>query len=178
MEKTSSADPAHCLSGAALGCSCAPSCRPACAGFPGDCIAPGTTALPWQPWRQLARPAPVPFGWSCHSVLPLHGCAASPIPGSKSCGCLSTLFFLVPKPAVCCLAGNVILNIVTTEHVHFALPGDPEPNSLLFAALQADEVTLLASIRSCSFRGARHMHEDKRNVEHSRMHFVFEVLTA
>lgn len=37
-------------------------------------------------------------------------------------------------------AGSVVLNIVTTEHVQFALPGDSDPNRLLFAALQADEV--------------------------------------
>ena len=72
------------LSGFALGCSCAPSCRPACAGLPGDCVAPWTTALPWQPWMQLARPAPVPFGWRRHSVLLLHGYATSPLPAPQS----------------------------------------------------------------------------------------------
>lgn len=37
-------------------------------------------------------------------------------------------------------AGSCLLNIVMTEHLRFALPGDADPNAKLFAVLQGEKV--------------------------------------
>ena len=73
----------------------------------------------------------------------IHYCRSSEV--------VSSIASIILSEVCACQAGCAIADIVTTEHVRFAIVGDTDPNALLFAALQDRKVQISPFVSLKSF---------------------------